>query len=73
MRTQIRYRLRRDSKELGDHLLAYTSIAGIKDGLCAKLAGHATPLRAGESARVHLPPAQCLLFDAAGAAYPRIQ
>ena len=58
---------------LGDHLLAYTSIAGIKDGLCAKLAGHATPLRTGDAARVHLPPAQCLLFDAAGAAYPRIQ
>jgi len=58
---------------LGDHLLAYTSIAGIKDGLCAKLAGHAAPLRTGDAARVHLPPAQCLLFDAAGVAYPRIQ
>ena len=56
---------------LGDHLLAYVSVAGAKDALCLKLAGHTTRLRSGDGVFVRLPPEHCQLFDSAGAAFPR--
>jgi len=58
---------------LGDHLLAHMSVRGVPHALCAKLGGPATALRNGDDARLHLPHAQCLLFDANGVAYPRIR
>jgi multiple sugar transport system ATP-binding protein len=58
---------------LGDHLLAHTRVKGVPHALCAKLGAQPAPLRNGGAARLHLPPAHCLLFDANGAAYPRIR
>jgi multiple sugar transport system ATP-binding protein len=58
---------------LGDHLLAHARVNGVPQALCAKLATQAAPQRNGDVARLHLPPAQCMLFDANGVAYPRIR
>ncbi len=58
---------------LGDHLLAHTSVKGVPHALCAKLGAQSTSLRNGDAAQLHLPPEQCLLFDANGMAYPRIR
>ena len=57
---------------LGDHLLAHLGVETLPHALCAKLVSQPSALRNGDAARLHLPPAQCLLFDANGAAYPRI-
>jgi multiple sugar transport system ATP-binding protein len=56
---------------LGDHLLVYLMVAGLQSPLCLKHAGHTTALRAGDTAQISLPAADCLLFDAAGGALPR--
>ncbi|RQP21198.1 ABC transporter ATP-binding protein [Piscinibacter terrae] len=58
---------------LGDHQLAYATLTGSGQTLCAKLAGPAGALRTGDKIRLHLAPRHCLLFDAGGRAYPRIQ
>jgi multiple sugar transport system ATP-binding protein len=57
---------------LGDHLLVYVTLPGTKDGLCVKLPGHSSRLKAGDTARVQLPPEHCLLFDADGVAFSRL-
>ena len=58
---------------LGDHLLAHLSVKAVPHALCAKLVSQPSTLRNGDAARLHLPPAQCLLFDANGVAFPRIR
>jgi multiple sugar transport system ATP-binding protein len=56
---------------LGDHLLAYVAVAGVKDSLCLKLSGHTAPVRVGDTACICFPAEDCLLFDAAGVALQR--
>ena len=56
---------------LGDHLLVHLSVPDFAGTLCMKLAVHASPLRAGDTVRLRLPPEHCLMFDASGAAFPR--
>ncbi|MBV8666214.1 MAG: TOBE domain-containing protein, partial [Burkholderiaceae bacterium] len=60
-------------EHLGDQMLAYLKVAGIAEDLCMKLPGHAVKLSYGDQVRVAFPPQQCLLFDHAGDAFPRIQ
>ena len=57
---------------LGDHLLVYVAVPGRKDGLCVKLPGRSSRMRAGSAVHLHLPAEHCLLFDATGVALPRL-
>jgi len=53
-------------------MLAYLRLAGVAEDVCMKLPGHGTKLRFGDTIHVAFPPEHCLLFDAAGNAYPRL-
>jgi len=59
-------------EHLGDQMLAYLRLAGVAEDVCMKLPGHGTKLRFGDTIHVAFPPEHCLLFDAAGNAYPRL-
>jgi multiple sugar transport system ATP-binding protein len=58
-------------EHLGDQILVYLEIAGIKETLCMKLSERNVKLVCGDAIGVHFPPEHCLLFDDAGVAYPR--
>ncbi len=60
---------------LGDVAIVYASMPGA-DGMLAEMLAVKLPAgdglrQAGDAMRLHLPPAHCLLFDAAGNALPR--
>ncbi|NVD73039.1 sn-glycerol-3-phosphate ABC transporter ATP-binding protein UgpC [Duganella sp. BJB1802] len=56
---------------LGDQSIVYATLAGVGEMIAVKQGAEAPPLHAGGRARVHLPPARCLLFDAEGRALAR--
>jgi len=56
---------------LGDQSIVYATLAGMGEMIAVKQGAEAPPLHPGGRARVHLPPARCLLFDAAGRALAR--
>lgn len=58
-------------EHLGDQILVYLEIAGIKDTLCMKHSERNTKLVCGDSIGIHFPPEHCLLFDQDGVAFPR--
>jgi multiple sugar transport system ATP-binding protein len=58
---------------LGDLSIVYTTLAGVPEMIAVKQTAEAAPLHAGGRARVHLPPARCLLFNAGGRALARAQ
>lgn len=58
-------------EHLGDQVLVYLDIAGIKDTLCMKLSERNAKLSCGDTIGIHFPPENCLLFNHAGNAYPR--
>ncbi|TFW15747.1 ABC transporter ATP-binding protein [Massilia arenosa] len=53
---------------LGDQTLLYTT-----DGLAVRLGANAAAPRPGDAVRLGIPPAQCRLFGASGAAIPAVQ
>ncbi|HEX5344965.1 MAG TPA: sn-glycerol-3-phosphate ABC transporter ATP-binding protein UgpC [Duganella sp.] len=53
---------------LGDQSIVYTTLDGLPGMIAVKQHAEAAPLHAGSPARIYLPPARCLLFDAAGRA-----
>jgi multiple sugar transport system ATP-binding protein len=57
---------------LGDHLLLHVTAHGLPGTMCLKFAVGAVPPAAGDAVRLRLAPEHCLLFDAAGAAFPRL-
>ena len=59
-------------ENLGDQMLAYLRLAGVAEDVCMKLPSHGTKLRFGDTIHVAFPPEHCLLFDASGNAYPRL-
>ncbi len=59
-------------EHLGDQMLAYLRLAGVAEDVCMKLPGHGARLRFGDTIYVAFPPEHCLLFDASGDAYPRL-
>ncbi len=60
------------TEHLGDQMLAYLKLDGVEEDLCMKLPGHGARLRFGDIVHLALPPEHCLLFDAAGNAFPRL-
>ena len=58
-------------EHLGDQMLVYLEVAGLKDILCMKVGDRNTLLRNDAAIRIAFPPEHCLLFDAAGIAYAR--
>jgi multiple sugar transport system ATP-binding protein len=56
---------------LGDLSIAYATLAGLPEMIAVKQPAEAAPLHAGGRARVHLPPARCLLFNSSGQALRR--
>jgi multiple sugar transport system ATP-binding protein len=56
---------------LGDQSIAYATLAGLPEMIAVKQPAEAAPLHAGGRARVHLPPARCLLFNSSGQALRR--
>lgn len=56
---------------LGDLSIAYATLAGLPEMIAVKQSAEAAPLHAGGRARVHLPPARCLLFNSSGQALRR--
>ncbi|NYE62353.1 multiple sugar transport system ATP-binding protein [Duganella sp. 1224] len=56
---------------LGDQSIVYTTLDGLPGMIAVKLPAEAVPPHAGSRARVHLPPARCLLFDSSGQAVRR--
>ncbi|MYN42606.1 sn-glycerol-3-phosphate ABC transporter ATP-binding protein UgpC [Duganella sp. FT109W] len=56
---------------LGDLSIAYATLAGLPEMIAVKQSADAAPLHAGGHARVHLPPARCLLFNSSGHALRR--
>jgi len=60
------------TEHLGDQMLAYVKLDGVGEDLCMKLPGHGTRVRFGDTIHVTLAPEHCLLFDAAGNAFPRL-
>jgi multiple sugar transport system ATP-binding protein len=61
------------TEHLGDQVLVYLSIDGAPEDLCMKLSGHAFRFRPGHNVRLNFPPEDCLLFDQAGIAFPRLK
>ncbi|MES2257308.1 MAG: sn-glycerol-3-phosphate ABC transporter ATP-binding protein UgpC [Pseudomonadota bacterium] len=51
---------------LGDLSIVYSTLQGAPEMIAVKQPAEAAPLHAGSRALLHLPPARCLLFDAAG-------
>ncbi|XZG71363.1 ABC transporter ATP-binding protein [Chitinibacteraceae bacterium HSL-7] len=60
-------------EHLGDHVLAYVEIPGLKDIISLKLPGNATSLKYGDSVKVQFPEQHCQLFDAQGLALKRVR
>ncbi|HEX7644129.1 MAG TPA: sn-glycerol-3-phosphate ABC transporter ATP-binding protein UgpC [Noviherbaspirillum sp.] len=60
------------TEHLGDQMLAYLRLSGVAEDVCMKLPGHGARLRFGDTMHLAFPPEHCLLFDAAGNAYPRL-
>jgi multiple sugar transport system ATP-binding protein len=60
------------TEHLGDQMLAYLRFSGVAEEVCMKLPGHGARLRFGDTLHVAFPPEHCLLFDADGNAYPRL-
>jgi multiple sugar transport system ATP-binding protein len=58
---------------LGDLSIVYATLAGVPEMIAVKQTAEAVPLHAGSRARVHLPPARCLLFNAGGRVLARAQ
>jgi multiple sugar transport system ATP-binding protein len=56
---------------LGDQSIVYATLPGMTQMLAVKHAAEGIQLPPGSIARLQLPPARCLLFNAAGLAYPR--
>ena len=56
---------------LGDVAIVYASMPGVAEMLAVKLPAGDGRRQAGDALRLHLPPAHCLLFDAAGQALAR--
>ena len=56
---------------LGDVAIVYASMPGVAEMLAVKLPAGDGLRQAGDALRLHLPPAHCLLFDAAGQALAR--
>jgi multiple sugar transport system ATP-binding protein len=56
---------------LGDQSIAYATLVGLPEMIAVKQPAEAAPLHAGGRARVHLPPARCLLFNSSGQALRR--
>ena len=56
---------------LGDVAIVYASMQGVNEMLAVKLPAEAGLRQAGEALCLHLPRAQCLLFNAEGQALPR--
>ncbi|MYM71144.1 sn-glycerol-3-phosphate ABC transporter ATP-binding protein UgpC [Duganella sp. FT134W] len=56
---------------LGDLSIAYATLAGLPEMIAVKQSADAAPLHAGGHARVHMPPARCLLFNSSGQALRR--
>jgi len=56
---------------LGDQSIVYTTLDALPDMIAVKLPAEAAPLHAGSRARIHLPPARCLLFNSTGQAVRR--
>jgi multiple sugar transport system ATP-binding protein len=56
---------------LGDLSIAYVTLAGWPELLAVKLPGAVSAPAAGSTLTVHLPPANCLLFDREGKSFSR--
>ncbi|MET3107751.1 multiple sugar transport system ATP-binding protein [Oxalobacteraceae bacterium GrIS 2.11] len=59
-------------EHLGDQILVYLNVPGVAEELCMKVPGHTSKLQYGDTVHITLPVADCMLFDAAGLAYPRL-
>ena len=58
---------------LGDQSILYAQLPGVEDMLAVRHGAQGLPPQAGSAAELLLPPAHCLLFDAAGKALPRAE
>jgi multiple sugar transport system ATP-binding protein len=58
---------------LGDQSILYAQLPGVEDMLAVRHGAQGLPPQAGSAAELLLPPAHCLLFDAAGNALPRTE
>lgn len=59
-------------EHLGDQTLTYMQSDGASENIILREEGESTAVKVGDNIKVAVPPHQCYLFDADGAAFPRL-